>query len=75
MFTHFWSGQQISLFDGARAKKLPNEFIALLTCQKWAYILCTIEMAIFPDFFSASLPLTRPSCAFQVTTQGGHKKY
>ena len=51
MFTHFWSGQQISLFDGARAKKLPNEFIALLTCQKWAYILCTIEMAIFPDFF------------------------
>ena len=70
MFTHFWSGQQISLFDGARAKKLPNEFIALLTCQKWAYILCTIEMAIFPDFFR----LTRPSCAFQVTTQGGHKK-
>ena len=27
----------------------------------------------FPRLFSASLPLTRPSCAFQVTTQGGTK--
>ena len=73
MFTHFWSGQQISLFDGARAKKLPNEFIALLTCQKWAYILCTIEMAIFPDFFRLLCRWQDQVVPFKWRRKGGTK--